>query len=83
MAELAHTVNGKTTRYAFEYDSLGRLIRSRELSDNGFIQRTEHIYDEFNRLKRQNWVLGTKAYSESYTYNDGTEENPETAAFPP
>ena len=61
--------------YLFEYDSLGRLVRSSEADGTGTVtQRTEHIYDEYNRLKRQNWTLGSKNYSESYTYNDGTNE---------
>ena len=67
------TGNSETASYLFEYDSLGRLIRSSEADGSGTIrQRTEHIYDEHNRLKRQSWVLGGKSYSESYTYNDGT-----------
>ncbi len=36
--------------YRFEYDSLGRLIRSREGGDNNSVQRTEHLYDGANRL---------------------------------
>lgn len=33
--------------YLFEYDSLGRLVRSSEANGSGTImQRTEHIYDE-------------------------------------
>ena len=61
--------------YLFEYDSLGRLVRSSEADGTGTItQRTEHIYDEHSRLKRQSWALGSKSYSEAYTYNDGTNE---------
>ena len=69
------TGNSKTASYLFEYDSLGRLVRSSEADGSGTVrQRTEHIYDEHNRLKRQSWTLGSKSYSESYTYNDGTNE---------
>ncbi|MGM9554590.1 MAG: DNRLRE domain-containing protein, partial [Faecousia sp.] len=58
--------------YAFEYDSLGRMIRSTEYGSNStIVQRTEHIYDAYNRLASQSWVLGTTTYSESYVYNDG------------
>ena len=61
--------------YLFEYDSLGRLVRSSEADGTGTItQRTEHIYDEHSRLRRQSWALGSKSYSEAYTYNDGTNE---------
>lgn len=60
--------------YRFEYDSLGRLIRSREGEDNNLVQRTEHLYDSANRLTNQNWVVGERSFTESYTYNtaDGT-----------
>ena len=69
------TGNSETASYLFEYDSLGRLVRSSEADGSGTVgQRTEHIYDEHNRLKRQSWTLGSKSYTESYTYNDGTNE---------
>ena len=66
-----------TESYVFEYDSLGRLIRSREEGGSDTIQRTEHLYDNANRLTAQNWSIGTKGYSESYSYrtNDGALEN--------
>ena len=58
--------------YDFEYDSLGRLIRSRELNAAGTVkQRTEHLYDEANRLTQQSWTLGTDSFTETYTYNSG------------
>ena len=61
---------GELASYRFEYDSLGRLIRSAELdADGGTVQRTEHIYDGYNRLSRQSWTLGGKTYSESYVYD--------------
>ena len=56
--------------YAFEYDSLGRLIRSAEYNASGLVQRTEHLYDEHNRLSSQSWVVGSSPFTESYTYND-------------
>ena len=62
--------------YEFEYDSLGRLIRSAEYDGNGtLIQRTGHNYDAFSRLSSQSWVLGTKTYSETYTYRDGANQD--------
>ena len=59
--------------YQFEYDSLGRLIRSTEYHAGGLFQRTEHLYDAYNRLKIQRWVMGEKTRSEKYTYSDGTD----------
>ena len=59
-----------TEEYCFEYDSLGRLIRSREGNDGATVQQTEHLYDAANRLTSQNWVVGGKAFSEEYSYND-------------
>ena len=65
---------GELARYRFEYDSLGRLIRSAELdADGGTVQRTEHIYDGYNRLSRQSWTLGGKTYTEYYSYDDATD----------
>ena len=67
---------GELASYRFEYDSLGRLIRSAELdADGSTVQRTEHIYDGYNRLSRQSWTLGGKTYSESYVYDDPSDNN--------
>ena len=61
--------------YTFEYDSLGRPIRSYEYDGNGnLVQSVEQLYDEHSRLTEQNWVVGTTPYSESYTYNDPPKE---------
>ena len=69
----AFTEDGETIgSYAFEYDSLGRLIRSTAMDENGSVtQRTEHLYDAFNRLSGQSWTLGAQTYSERYAYSDG------------
>ncbi len=65
--------NTEKGSYIFEYDSLGRLIRSVEYDGNGnLVQRTEQLYDGIGRLSSQNWVIGSTAYSESYTYDDPT-----------
>ncbi len=62
--------------FAFEYDSLGRLIRSREIDGNeALVQRTEHIYDAFGRLSSQSWIVGSSNFSETYSYNDGENGN--------
>ena len=68
-----------TNKYLFERDSLGRLIRSIEFAYTysgeaatcKLVQRTEHNYDAYNRLQSQKWMLGSKSYSESYSYSDG------------
>ena len=57
--------------YTFEYDSLGRPVRSTEYRAGALAQRTEHIYDDYGRLSTQRWVMGTRPRSESYTYSDG------------
>ena len=67
--------NGAVTEaYSFEYDSLGRLIRSLEESSTSLVQRTEHLYDSANRLSKQTWSIGDRSYAQEYTYSttDGT-----------
>ena len=75
LAELRHCSiqNGQSTLtvYRFEYDSLGRLVRSGESVGDTVKLRTEHIYDAYNRLSKQKWVLGNKRYSEAFAYSDG------------
>jgi len=79
------TVGSDTTptdSYTFEYDSLGRVIRSKQTSGTTMVQRTEHIYDTANRLISQTWQLGNQAFSESYAYSssDGGLTSMGTAA---
>ena len=75
IGELQHCSiqNGQSTltTYRFEYDSLGRLVRSSESVGDTVKLRTEHIYDGYNRLSKQKWSGGGKTYTEYYTYNDG------------
>ena len=73
LARLRYEEDGETVgSYAFEYDSLGRLIRSTAMDENGSVtQRTEHLYDAFTRLSGQSWTLGAQTYSERYAYSDG------------
>ena len=55
----------------YTYDSLNRLIASSQLDANGnVVQRTEHQYDDSNRLSKQVWMLGGTQYSEAFLYND-------------
>ncbi len=58
-----------TATYRFEYDSLGRLIRSQQRDGNAVTQRTEQLYDAANRLSAQGWTLGGTSYRESYAYD--------------
>ena len=53
----------------YEYDSLGRLIHSYQTTENGIVQKTEHLYDTENRIQSQSWQLGSNVYSESYEYD--------------
>ena len=63
----------------YEYDSLGRLIRSyEEVLEDGEMVRTvstEHLYDTSNRLTKQSWTTEKSGnLYETYTYDadDGT-----------
>ena len=58
-----------TATYRFEYDSLGRLIRSQQRDGNAVTQRTEQLYDTANRLSAQGWTIGGTSYRESYAYD--------------
>ena len=58
-----------TATYRFEYDSLGRLIRSQQRDGNTVTQRTEQLYDTANRLSTQGWTIGGTSYRESYAYD--------------
>lgn len=65
--------NGSTSsmNYLFEYDSNGRMVRSTQLDTTKLYQRTEHLYDEFDRLYIQRWTIDGKTRSEKYTFDDG------------
>ncbi len=57
--------------YRYEYDSLGRLIRSSQADDDeSTVMRTEHLYDENNRLTEQSYEIGGDSFTESYTYDE-------------
>ena len=58
-----------TATYRFEYDSLGRLIRSQQRDGNAVTQRTDQLYDTANRLSAQGWTIGGTSYRESYAYD--------------
>ena len=55
----------------YTYDSLNRLIGSSQRdADGNVVQRTEHQYDDSNRLSKQSWQLGDKVFAASYTYDE-------------
>ncbi len=78
--EYAYDASGQLTKqtstageeYNYEYDSLGRLIRSNEYNDGEFEQRTEHIYDASNRLTKQSWYNAGGVTTMSYAYSTTT-----------
>lgn len=55
--------------YQYEYDSIGRLIRSQQSGDGVTAISTQHNYDEQNRLKDQYWQVSDESLHESYSYN--------------
>lgn len=58
-----------TEQYSYQYDSLGRLIHSRQLTGGGtLVQLTQHMYDNANRLTSQSWQFGTGLYHQQYSY---------------
>ena len=71
--QLAKQTSTAGEEYNYEYDSLGRLIRSNEYNSGTFEQRTEHIYDASNRLTKQRWynVGGTTTMSYAYSTTTG------------
>ena len=58
-----------TEQYSYQYDSLGRLIHSRQSTGGGtLVQLTQHMYDNANRLTSQSWQFGGDTFRQSYTY---------------
>ena len=70
--QLAKQTSTAGEEYNYEYDSLGRLIRSNEYNDGEFEQRTEHIYDASNRLTKQSWYNVGGVTTMSYAYSTTT-----------
>lgn len=55
--------------YRYEYDSLGRMIRSKQSGSSITAVSTEHLYDQENRLTQQSYQLGGTGFTETYTYD--------------
>ena len=70
--QLAKQTSTAGEEYNYEYDSLGRLIRSNEYNDGEFEQRTEHIYDTSDRLTKQSWYNAGGTTTMSYAYSTTT-----------
>ena len=70
--QLAQQSSTAGEEYNYEYDSLGRLIRSNEYNDGTFEQRTEHIYDASDRLTKQSWYNAGGTTTMSYAYSTTT-----------
>ncbi len=80
--QFAMDSNGNETEsYTYEYDSLGRIIQSREDSGDETTLRIQQLYDTANRIKSQYWTVEGDSYSETYTYDtgDGSLESMTTA----
>lgn len=58
--------------YQYEYDSLGRLIRSQQSGDGVTELWTQHEYDDQNRLSDQCWRVSDSSLHESYNYNNNS-----------
>lgn len=56
--------------YQYEYDSLGRLIRSQQSGDGVTELWTQHEYGDQNRLSDQYWRVSDSSLHESYNYNN-------------
>lgn len=61
---------GLIADYQYEYDSLGRLIRSQQSGDGVTELWTQHEYDDQNRLSDQYWRVSDSSLHESYNYNN-------------
>lgn len=63
--------------YRYEYDSLGRLIRSQQSGDGVTELWAQYEYDDQNRMSDQYWRVSDSSLHESYTYdqNNGTLSN--------
>ena len=75
LASKTATQGGQTEKYAYQYDGLGRLYHSRGYLNGIQTISTSYQYDLENRLKLQQWSIGTNVgFTESYNYSatDGT-----------
>lgn len=62
-------VGGLIADYQYEYDSLGRLIRSQQSGNSVTALWTQYQYDNQNRISDQYWGVSDSSLHESYTYD--------------
>ena len=62
-----------TEAYVYNYDSLGRLIHSREYNNGLFALQTSNYFDTSNRPKQQSWTDGTSTFSQALSYNGNND----------
>ena len=79
---VTETNGNNSTVYLYRYDSLGNLVGSEKLTNNSLVLRTNHSYDNDNRLSSQGWQMGSDSYSETYEYDtwDGKLSNIHSAS---
>ena len=70
--QLAKQSSTAGEEYNYEYDSLGRLIRSNEYNSGTLEQRTEHVYDASDRLTKQTWYNSGGTTAVTYAYSPTT-----------
>ena len=70
--QLAKQSSTAGEEYNYEYDSLGRLIRSNEYNGGTLEQRTEHVYDASDRLTKQTWYNSGGTTTVTYAYSPTT-----------
>ena len=70
--QLAKQSSTAGEEYNYEYDSLGRLIRSNEYNSGTLEQRTEHVYDASDRLTKQTWYNSGGTTTVTYAYSPTT-----------
>ena len=70
--QLAKQSSTAGEEYNYEYDSLGRLIRSNEYNGGTLEQRTEHVYDASDRLTKQTWYNSGGTTAVTYAYSPTT-----------
>ena len=67
---ITETWNDVSTVYLYRYDSLGNLGGSEKHVGDSLVLRTNHSYDNDNRLSAQGWQIGTDSFSQTYSYGE-------------
>ena len=67
---VTETNGSNSTVYLYRYDSLGNLVGSEKHVGDSLVLRTNHSYDNDNRLSAQGWQIGTDSFSQTYSYGE-------------